>query len=416
MEGSGASPFQDSGIRSGPKSSIVAATLHFGEVIPGWSESVQTESRKALRELIDLLIEVDERWAGPEWNLQSESDVAAAHRALMHVLEAGLVTMFESDPDHPVFRPIVTSTRKLTGDNPDAIYYDAPVRPDRTYAIRGKTAGAVYVSITVEVGTETGAMATRTAGVINDTQFDVGPDGSFEIRVGGPARDRNWLPLEPGSSRVTTRHYFEDDEPAGANAALEPGLEIEVVDPGPPPPPPDDASVAAGIRRVSGFVAARTIDQRPMAESALPPFVSIVPNQFPAPVRPGDFGLAAFDAAYSMAPYVIGPDQALVLTGRWPTCRFANVCLWTRHQQTYDYTSRTVSLNRKQTRLEADGSFRIAVAHRDPRMPNWLDTEGRAFGMVFWRFMLPDGEIATPRAELVSLGGEGAERRGGEPA
>ena len=43
---------------------------------------IQTESRKALRELIDLLSEVDERWAGPEWNLQSESDVANAHRAL----------------------------------------------------------------------------------------------------------------------------------------------------------------------------------------------------------------------------------------------------------------------------------------------------------------------------------------------
>ena len=112
---------------------------------------MQTASRKALRELIDLLAEVDERWAGPEWNLGSEADVATAHRALMHVLEAGLVTMFESDPDHPVFRPIVTSTRKLTGDNPDAIYFDAPVRPDRTYRVRGTTAGAVYVSITVEV-------------------------------------------------------------------------------------------------------------------------------------------------------------------------------------------------------------------------------------------------------------------------
>ena len=34
--------------------------------------TIQTESRKALRELIDLLDEIDERWAGPEWNLQSD--------------------------------------------------------------------------------------------------------------------------------------------------------------------------------------------------------------------------------------------------------------------------------------------------------------------------------------------------------
>ena len=138
-----------------------------------------------------------------------------------------------------------------------------------------------------------------------------------------------------------------------------------------------------------------------MANSEPPPFVSIVPNQFPKPIMPGDFGLAAFDAAYSMAPYVIGPDDALVVTGRWPACRFGNVCLWTRQMQTYDYANRQVSLNRAQTQLEADGSFRMILAHQDPGLPNWLDTEGRPFGLVFWRFMLPEGEIETPQAQLL---------------
>ena len=32
-------------------------------------------------------------------------------------------------------------------------------------------------------------------------------------------------------------------------------------------------------------------------------------------------------------------------------------------------------------------------------MPNWIDTEGRPFGMVFWRFFLPEGEVETPRAD-----------------
>jgi hypothetical protein len=118
-------------------------------------------------------------------------------------------------------------------------------------------------------------------------------------------------------------------------------------------------------------------------------------------VTPGDFGLAAFDAAYSMAPYLLGPDDALVMTGRWPTCRFANVSLWNRHMQTYDFANRQVSRNRTQTKLERDGSFKMILAHRDPGLPNWIDTEGRPFGLVFWRFMLPEGEIETPRAEVV---------------
>lgn len=364
--------------------------------------TIQTESRKALRELIDLLQEVDDRWAGPEWNLQSEDDVVGAHRALMHVLEGGLASMFENDPGHPQFRPIVTPWRKFTGDNSDALYFDAPVSPAFEYVVRGRMDEAVYVSLTVEADSADGSMASRTVGVINDVDFDVDEDGAFEIRIGGAAREGNWLPLETGASRITTRHYYENLTPASMDPRRNPALEIEALN-APPPPTQSDASVSAGIRRSAQFIRSRTLEQPPMANAELPAFVGLTPNVFPAPVTPGDFGLAAFDAAYSMAPYVIAPDQALVITGRWPTCRFANVCLWNRHQQTYDYATRQVSLNRTQTVLENDGRFRMVLAGSDPGVPNWIDTEGRPFGLVFWRFMLPEGEIETPTGEVVSL-------------
>ncbi len=370
---------------------------------------LQTESRKALHELIDLLGEVDERWASAEWNLQSEADIALAHRAALHILEGGLASMFECDPAHPQFRRIVSPWRKFTGDNPDAIYWDAPISHEHAYVVRGSVDDAVYVSFTIEMGTADGSMARATGGVINDVDFDVDDTGRFEIHFGGERRERNWLPLEPGASRITTRHYYEggiyaDGGAAAADPGRNPALQIARVGAADPAPTATDASVAAGIRRVIGFMRSRTLDQPPMASNPdLPPFVSLVPNQFPKPVTPGDFGLAAFDAAYSMAPFVIGPDQALVVRGRWPECRCANVVLWNRHQQTYDYTTRQVSLNRAQTKLETDGSFRIVLAPRDPGVPNWIDTEGWPFGIVFWRFMLPDGEVETPVATLVGL-------------
>ncbi len=362
-----------------------------------------TESRQALHEFIGLLNEIDERWAGPEWNLQSEEDVAEAHRALMHMIEGGIGSFFEYTPERPRFYRIVSPSRKFTGDNGDAIYYDAPLREDLRYRIRGKTAGAVYVSFTLELDTVDGSIARKTGGVLNDTMFDVAEDGSFEIFLGGEARDRNWLPLVSGASRVTSRHYFEEQACVAADPKRTLELEITCLDETPPPPRPTDASVAAGIRRAARFVKSRTLEMPPMADAEQPPFVSRVPNRFPKPVAPGDFGLAAFDAAYSMAPYVIGPDDALVMRMRWPECRFGNVCLWNRFQQTYDYANRPVSLNRTQARSEDDGSVRIVIAHRDPGVPNWLDTEGRPFGLVFWRFMLPEGEIETPTAEVVPL-------------
>jgi len=361
------------------------------------------ESRKAFDELLDLLGEMRDRYAGPEWLVNEPNDVGEALRAVLHLLEASLLTRMESHPAHPWLREFPLPTRKFLGDNADAIYYETAISPDHSYLLRGNMAGAAYVSITIEAGAEDGGFSQSTAGVINDTEFDVDADGHFEIRLGGEPAERGWLALTPDACRITTRHYYEDDVPAPMRPRHI-DFQIEVLDPGPPPEPPNDANVAEAIRRVARFIRSPTLDPGPPPRENQPDFVSQVPNTFPKPVKPGDFGLAAADAAYSMAPYMVPEGQALVVEGRWPDdCRCANVCLWNRHMQTFDYLNRQVSLNRRQTKLDADGRFRIVIAHEDPGVPNWLDTEGRLFGLVFFRYMLPESEIETPSARLVAL-------------
>ena len=365
--------------------------------------TIETDSRLALGEFIALLQEIDERWCGPQWNLQSPEDIAGSHRALMHILESSLVGFFEQEPGRPDFRRITTPSRKLTGDNGDAIYFDAPVSGEHTYVIHGNLNGAAYFSLTVEEGTAEGHMATGTAGILNDEGLEIDSNGNFTLYLGGESRETNWLPLTPTASRLTTRHYFEQETPAACDPALEPRMSIECLTATEAPPPPDDASIAAGIRRVCNVMRSRTLEMPPLANSEPPPFVSLTPNAFPPPVTPGSFGFAAVDAHYSMAPYFLGPDEALVITGHWPDCRFGNVCLWNRFQQTFDYISGNASLNRAQTVSEKDGSFRMIIAHEDPGLPNWLNTEGNPFGLVFWRFFLASSEVETPTAEVVKL-------------
>jgi hypothetical protein len=362
-----------------------------------------TEARDALRELIALLAEVDDRYLGDEWGAPAFGDLPDGYRSVANMLEGGLALMFESDPERPFFRPIVTRTRKMLGDNPDALYYTAPVRKDRAYRVTGNLAGCAYLSFTVETDTAEGGYSTETAGVLRDTDFDVSADGGFEVFFGGAARANNWLTLADGASELIARCYFEDPTPVAADPTRRVPLVIEPVEAVGPPPPWDDALVAAGLRRVARFVRGRTLDQPKPGERVQPTWVSTTPNVFPPPELPGNFAFAAADAAYSMAPYVLGPTEALVMSGRWPACRFANVTLWNRYLQTYDYAHRPVSRNRVNTTPEADGSFRIVIAHEDPGVPNWIDTEGRSFGIVFWRFFLPEGEIETPRARVIEL-------------
>ena len=362
-----------------------------------------SESRAAFEELLATLAEAGERFAGPEWGLVSADDIAGGLRALANLLEGGLVGHFEDDPAQPVFRAIVTSTRKSLGDNADAMYYDAAVSAEHAYRVSGNTAGAIYTSFTVEAGAHDGRFPERTAGVLNDTEFDVNADGRFEVFLGGAPRGRNWMELPADAARITTRHYWEETWSPGVPPVPNVALGIEVIGNSPPPAAPDDASVAAGLRRVSGYVRSRSLELAKPGDGGQPAFVSREPNVFPPPVTPSNHALAAADAAYSMAPYVLGPDDALVMTGRWPACRCANVSLWNRHMQTYDYAHRQVSLNRAQTQLDPDGGFHMVLAHRDPGVPNWIDTEGRPFGLVFWRFMLPEGPIETPRAVVMPV-------------
>jgi hypothetical protein len=365
-----------------------------------------SESREAFDELLNTLRAVADRYAGAEWMISTPDDVAGALRAVMHGLSTGLETQFEDDPRHPVFREIVTPWRKMLGDNPDARYHDAVVAPDGVYRVRGNTGGAVYVSFTVEAGVADGRMPDRTAGVLNDSDFDVAADGSFELTIGGPPAPRGWLPLPEDATRITVRHYWEQTEPPALPPAPSLGLAIELIagDVAEQPAVPNDASVAASIRRVATFVRSRVMEATPPPGSAAPPaFVSQMPNRFVAPAPPGDHALAAADASYSLAPYLLGPDEALLMRLRWPTCRYGGVALWNRHLQTFDYLRGRVGLNREQTVADADGTATIVIAHRDPGVPNWLTTEGRPFGLVFWRFLLAEGDIDPIEAEVVAV-------------
>jgi hypothetical protein len=319
----------------------------------------------------------------------------------MHLLAQSLALDLEAKASHPVMEHLVRPNRKLGGDNADAIYFGTPIDSKYSYKITSNQAGAVYSSVTIEAGGEGTGYAGAIGAVINDTDYEIAEDGSWELYIGGTVRDKNWVAMPKNALRISTRHYFEEEKSASSDLTRHVPMAIEVLDATGPPPTPDDASIAAQIRTVTKHFRSRSLDQ-PMPDP-MPTWVSFTPNVFSQPLKPGAMAYAAADAAYTQAPYAIGPDEALVITGRWPNCRIGNVTVWNRYLQSYDYLNRQISLNRKQTVLNDDGSFTIVLAHKDPGVPNWIDTEGRTSGMMFWRFMMPEGDIETPVAKVVKF-------------
>ena len=93
----------------------------------------------------------------------------------------------------------------------------------------------------------------------------------------------------------------------------------------------------------------------------------------------------------------------MVMDAVIPPGPFTNVMLWNVHMQTLEYVGRRSSLNASQIIPEADGSYRIVIAHRDPGVPNWLDTGGHNQGTIFWRFLLPDEQPEHPQCTVVPV-------------
>jgi hypothetical protein len=372
----------------------------------GASPGDGSESGAALQELREVLGQLEASFATDAWGLRDPMDRAEARRMVMFHLHHAIEVYFEPSPERPAWKRFVTPEKKLLGDNPDAIYYATPVSAAHRYRIRGNAAGATYTSFTVELSGLDGANPSGLGATLNDSELEIAPDGSYEIVASASKPERgNWLRLDEHASSLSTRHYYERETSIAADQLHHVPLAIDRLDLDAPPPPPSDASVAAGIRRVASFLRTSVAPAR-RDPARLPPWVSTQPNVFPPPKRDDSnvqVGFAAKDNVYSMAPFALRDGEALVIRGRFPKCRFANVVLWNRHLQTFDYRYRRVSLNRKQAQQGADGSFRIVVAARDPGVPNWLDTEDRSFGTVFWRFLLPEEEIAPLEAEVVRI-------------
>jgi hypothetical protein len=365
------------------------------------------EIRKRFHELLATLQTIDEQYLSEKRRITAPDDIAEGYRMLMAVLQSSVDLFLESDPARPQFRRLITSTRKHTGDNPDAVYYHALMSGRREFVIRGKLVGERYLSFTV-YRSQNGVWTEDVSSEINSEQIQFGQDGSYEIFLGGEERPGNWLRTHEDTFQVVSRHYFEAVTPAAADTAIEPRPVIEPLQALALPARHDERSVGAALEKMNRYLRAMTIERVKVGDAGTTPsWFSITPNTIGQPrlwdAETDGGGNGAPDIAYAAGFFVLQPTEALVVEGRMPKCAYANVVLTNRYLQSLDYRHRTVCLNRNQMQMDADGRFTLVISAEDPGRPNWMDTEGRAAGIVYWRFLLPIEPIEPLRTRVVAL-------------
>jgi hypothetical protein len=105
---------------------------------------------------------------------------------------------------------------------------------------------------------------------------------------------------------------------------------------------------------------------------------------------------------YLRGAWRLAPGEALVLEGEAVPCRYWNALLYSRFLNSLDHRHRRVSLTGSRVALR-DGRYRLVLAAEDPGVPEWLDTEGRPFGLFVLRWLQPEREPALPEARVVPL-------------
>jgi len=353
-----------------------------------------TAAGRAFHALLDTLRDADATFLeGPRADMDALG-VAEGYRHLTHLLAYALDLYLEGDAERPAFTPLASPTQKILGDNVDSLYHFAPLRGDRRYRIRGRRGNEVYLAFCVYGGKPDGEWSERVVANLSQRDLACGDDGSFEIVLAPepPPDAPNVIALASDAVCVIVRQYFLD------RRDLRPAtFDIAPLDPVAAPPPLDDATLARRLGAVATFVR-ETIQFAPLP-SGLPPNL-LGP---PMPWSPHTPGWGTPDNVYSLGLFRLEPDEALIIEGRSRDCVYFGAQLWNRYMQSLDYRWHRVSLNASEIAFEPDGSFKLVVAHRNPGLPNWLDTAGHREGVVFCRWLQADAVPEQPTTRLVTI-------------
>lgn len=317
---------------------------------------------------------------------RDDRERAEGFRHITRALAIALEMLLEKgDAAHPEFTRWMTPHRKMLGDNPGTIYDAVLVSPDHAYRITGTKGECAYLGFCL-YGTEEDGRR-RVVGNIDDLDLATGPDGRYDLWLAAsrpedlPA-NASFLQLDPDATDILVRQYFHDPR---SDAEAEYSITV-VPDQGPPPPLTEKA-VAAQLDRVGDYV--RDVVTLEATISALEEqSVPIAMRSSSAADGPGraateiDWKIVAKAMPTPAIQYAgawfdeLGPDEGILVAGTLPECRYVSISWLNRWMESGDYANHRVSMTGRELKTEADGRFRLVIAHRDPGEPNWLDTTG----------------------------------------
>lgn len=323
-------------------------------------------------------------------------DRAEGFRMLTRLLRGALESRLEhARPEHPTLVCTCHETIKIVGENPDNHYLGATLDGRHDYRVWGTRGAARWISFNLFSGGGFGGGGPGTGATLHEEQMHIEPDGSFEVIISQREHPGNWLRSEEDTRTLAIRQTFLDR--AHQEHA---DLHIERIgDDGSPPAPltPEElylGLIIAGhyVKGVAEIGARWAVRQSQWLNEFSDEAEDDLTDKFKDP-----------QIKWHQAYFSLADDEALVVEVVPPACEYWMIALHNHWMETLDYVHHQATLNSRSATLEDDGSVRFVVAHRDPGVPNWLDTAGHRCGTVGVRWVGPDVVDVLPSTRVVPL-------------
>lgn len=273
----------------------------------------------------------------------------------------------------------------------------------QTYRLKGRKGENKLLLLQV-CSESLGVEGHKTIGMYDfDETVDFAPDGSYEIILGGPKKERNWFALDEKVDwnllYIRTQIMKFGNEDIGT-------YRIERVSPVGPEyyerEEFDEAEMAKRIHRAEMLMRiyirefsigiydfARAGAQGEVNKMSLQPGLTFV-------------GGSSF-ARYAQGVFSIQDDEALIIEfERAPDSPYWGIMLGDTWSRALPFSRYQTSLSDSQTKRDADGAYRFVLSIRDPGVANWLDPTGHNDGEIFFRNYLTMDTI-VPSVRKVKL-------------
>lgn len=358
----------------------------------------------------------------------SDRNLAEGYRYLAGFMHHAVERAFHEDADFPAFRNGLSVYNKSTIDNADAIYFYAPIDGRKHYRVHGNIAdhrhwrgeprvasgplAPQYLIFEVHSGPMSGdsgdlrelVAGGRTGfGSLDTSSLMVSENGDFELLL-GPEKPASYSGNFVCTRKPPSKHKPEGDDRYadyisgrqlfydwGREQAIQ--LNITALDTeGCQPPALSSERGAKQLRRMGGIIRGQmhfwlsfydkvlNCNQREVEHGRY--FMPV--NAYNQPnAASGDTGGGMSTNIYAGGIFDLAEDEALFIEASYsgePV--YTSIHLGNLWGESPDYANHQSSLNGFQMHMSGDGIQRWVVAHRDPGVPNWIDTTGLTRGYL----------------------------------